>query len=72
MKIKISLELEGEEFKYDWEIGGERHAGSIPFGSDHLAFISSVIETSKRVKAYKQMMSKLDDVIPDKKKKSTP
>jgi hypothetical protein len=57
MKIKISLELEGDEFKYDWEIGGERQGGSMPFGSDHFEFLCSVIATSKRVKAFKKMMA---------------
>lgn len=60
MKIKISLELEGDEFQYDWEIGGERQAGSMPFGSDHLEFLCSVIATSKRIKAYKKMMADVD------------
>jgi hypothetical protein len=66
MKIKISLELVGDEFKYDWEIGGERQGGSMPFGFDHLEYLCTVIQATKKVEAYKKMIAEIP--VPKNKK----
>ena len=57
MKIKLSLELVGDQFQYDYEIGGERQHGIMPFGADHLEWVAYVIKVSKNIKAYEKMMA---------------
>ena len=42
--MKISVEIKGEEFLYDFEVGKEKGHGSRPLNVHGLALLSAIIE----------------------------